>query len=336
MDPFLLQEGTYTVTETTKTGWDENSAVPNNGNTLVCSFAVNYPQDEGKTFGCTFTNTKRGKAKVIKTVKGAAPGGVQSFTFQLRQGASTIADGTILETQTANSGNGGSFTFSTLLVPGNTYQLCEIVMPGWLTTLGNFAPNGVAANPNVDNSILCGNFTVQPGETKAFSIDNSPPPGGRALTIGFWKNWASCTTSSSSKKPVLDQTMAKAEPIGIEVGTYLYLHGSTATPNVAPDCTKAVRLLNKSTVDTSTKEASDPLFNLAAQLIAAELNRAAGAFGCPAVTLAIANANALLSKYKFVGKYPYTGKLSSGDATLANSLAQKLDDYNNDRPSACQ
>src|SRR5207302_11268619 len=99
--------------------------------------------------------------------------------------------------------NGGVINFTTLLVPGSTYQLCEIVMPGWSTNLGTFVPDsfyppdGTVANPNVDNSILCANFTVAAGETKTFNVDNSPPPGGRALTIGFWKNWASCASSST-------------------------------------------------------------------------------------------------------------------------------------------
>ena len=45
----------------------------------------------------------------------------------------------------------------------------------------------------------------------------------------------------------------------------------------APDCLKAVSLLNKSTIDTGKKMASDPAFNLAAQLLAAKLNVVAGA-----------------------------------------------------------
>ena len=50
------------------------------------------------------------------------------------------------------------------------------------------------------------NFTVTAGETKTFTVDNTPPPGGRALTIGFWKNWAS--GSNGKQKPVLDQVLA--------------------------------------------------------------------------------------------------------------------------------
>ncbi len=327
----LLGEGNYTVTETTKTGWDLNSAVPNDGTiTTLCKFTVDLPEDSGKVFTCTFTNTKRGKAKVVKTVQGQPPTGDQSFTFQLRKDASTTQVGTILESQSATAANGGIINFVTLLIPANTYQLCEIVMPGWMTTLGTFVPNsfmppdGVPPNPNVDNSILCVNFTVNPGETKTFTVDNTPPPGGRALTIGFWKNWASCSASKGKQEPVLDETLAAATLPGIQYGSHYLVTG---------DCSTAVHLLNKETC-AGKKMASDPLFNMVAQLIAAELNLVSGAYTCPAVAMNIQAANNLLSKYSFTCN-GYTGKLSAVDATLANNLAKFLDNYNNNRSGVC-
>jgi hypothetical protein len=289
-----------------------------------------------------------GLAKVVKTVNGAAPSGTQAFTFQLRQGASPTQNGTTLETLVANAANGGVLNFGTNLTPGQTYQLCEIVMPGWLTSLGTFVPDsfmppdGVVANPNVDNSILCANFSVGAGETKIFSVDNTPPPGGRALTIGFWKNWASCSSSKGKgQKPVLDQTLAKAEPTGIVVAAtsgsypafgptyYLVLHDTTANPDVASDCIQAVRLLDKSTIGSGKKMASDPAFNLAAQLVAAQLNYTAGAGKTPAATSAINQAVQLLGKYKFDGNKH--DKISAADTTTMNNLAKILDDYNNNR-----
>jgi uncharacterized repeat protein (TIGR01451 family) len=292
-----------------------------------------------------------GLAKVIKTVNGQPLVSGQSFTFQLRQGATTIDDGTILESQNATAANGGVINFATNLVPGQTYQLCEIVMPGWSTTLGTFVPgsfnppDGTVPDPTVDNSILCGNFTVAAGATKVFTIDNSPPPGGRALTIGFWKNWASCAGSKGGQKPILDQTLAKAEPTGIVVSSsdqsnlgypgfsavfYLVLHGSTSTPNSAPSCLAAVRLLNKSTIGNATKKSSDVAFNLAAQLVAAELNYTAGAGKQPIVTTDITRSVRLLGKYQFDGN-THTN-ISAADTATMNCLAGALDDYNNDRP----
>jgi hypothetical protein len=106
-------------------------------------------------------------------------------------------------------------------------------------------------------------------------------------------------------------------------------HGSTTSKNQAPDCLIAVRLLDKSTINTNKKMASDPAFNLAAQLVAAELNYAAGAGKKPAVTTAIQQAVLLLGKYKFNGQTHTT--ISAADATTMNNLAKILDDYNNNR-----
>jgi hypothetical protein len=189
-------------------------------------------------------------------------------------------------------------------------------MPGWMTTLG--PPFYVVYNPSGDNSTVCTDFSVRPGETKSFAIDNKPPPGGLARTIGFWKNWASCASSKGNQKPVLDQTLAAADPGGIAIGI-LTLH--------AGDCLKAIRLLDKSTVDTGKKMASDPAFGLAAQLLAAKLNIVAGAGSCPAAVTAINDAQRLLASIHFNGITH--DKLNAAQATQANSLATTLDRYNN-------
>lgn len=276
----------------------------------------------GDSVTCTFTNTKQGKAKLIKTVDGAVPSGSQAFTFQIRSGATVTQSGTILESGVANAANGGVVDFATELVPGQTYQFCEIIMPGWSSTLGTFVPDsfippdGLAPNPNVDNSIVCVNFTVAAGETKTFTVDNSPPPGGRALTIGFWKNWSSC--SGGKQAPVLDQTLAAMPGGGILFGD-LFIN----------TCLEATRILNKSTVNTGKKMSSDPLYNMAAQLLAAQLNFQAGAGKCGAAITASNQALALLDKYNFNGTSSYTKVLSKADTTLANSLANTLDRYNN-------
>jgi len=290
-----------------------------------------------------------GQAKVVKTFRGGAVTQAQGsgFTFQLRQNASATSEGNTLETQEAYAGH-ATFTFATNLDPSQHYQLCEVVLPGWNTTLGGgtlFVPNSIIPptlpNPNVNNMTVCVDFTPQAGGTTTFTVDNSPPPGGRALTIGFWKNWASCAKSSGSQKPVLDQTLAGAGSTGIVISAqsgsfpafnairYLVLLGSTATPKVAPDCSKAVNLLNKSTVTAGKKMASDPAFNLAAQLLGAELNFVAGAGKTPAAVNAVNQAVVLLGKYQFDGN-GYQGKISAADAATMNSLAQTLDNYNND------
>ncbi len=357
-----LVPGTYTSTE--------NNPAPNFDLTsITCSDAnstgdkttrvATFRLEAGESVKCVFTNTQRGMAQVVKTVSGLPPAGGQSFTFELRQGASTVSDGTVLESK--NTDASGNISFTTKLVAGETYQICEWVFPGWNTNLTGdgplFVPSSIIPpslpNPNVNNLTVCANFTVQPGQTRTFTVNNTPPPGGRALTIGFWKNWASCSNSNGKgQKPMLDLALGIATantpdpPDGLVASAqnpgalwpnyaatwYLVLKGNPASNanNIlpAPDCLKAVNLLNKSTTDGKKKMSSDPLFNMTAQLMAAQLNRFMGAGINGTTIMNIDRAVLLNGKYKFNG-LTYTPKLTSADTNTANCLATQLDNYNN-------
>jgi hypothetical protein len=330
-----LQEGSYTITEASKTGWTQQPGATG------CSFTVSYPADSGKLFTCTITNKSRGHIDVHKTVSGAAPSGTQYFTFTLRQGATPIIGhpGTILETKTANAANSGNISFAYDLVPGTTYQLCEEILAGWQSNLGGvnaFVPeqfllNGTTLNPAVDNSPVCVNFSLTPAETattKTFNVDNTPPPGGRALTIGYWKNHGSCSSSSGKNTRGQLDTVLASFPIAS--GT---THGVFIGELYVDTCAEAVAILDKSTVNTNKKMASDPAYNLAAQLLAYRLNIQAGAGTCANAISAASAAQTLLAKYHFNGTGSYTSganKMSAADQSLANSLANTLDRYNND------
>jgi hypothetical protein len=318
--------GTYYSTENDPTpNFDLQSIVCNDANSTgdVPTRKATFRVEAGETVRCVFTNRQRGLATVVKTLNGSAALGANSFTFQLRSGASVSQAGTIVETLTA-TGNTSTLNFTTKLVPGTTYQLCEQMQPGWLTTLG--PPLYSVFNPSGDNSVVCTDFTVTAGQTKQFNIDNQPPPGGMSLTIGFWKNWASCAGSNGKQKPTLDQTLDNGD---IVLGS-LTLHDSNSDPNIASDCTSAVNLLNKTTIDGKTKKSSDPLFNLVAQLLAADLNQLSGAGLSANAVSAVTQAQALLTKYNFNGN-GYSGKLSAADAALANCLATALDQSNNNK-----
>src|SRR5206468_6704029 len=95
----------------------------------------------------------------------------------------------------------------------------------------------------------------------------------------FWKNWASCVNSQGQQKPVLDQTLASFPGGGVYVGN-LFVN----------TCQSAVKILSKQTAN-GAKAASNPAYNLAAQLLAAELNIKAGAGsnGCVATDMTSAN-----------------------------------------------
>jgi hypothetical protein len=298
-------------------------------------------------------------AQIVKTVSGQPPAAGQSFTFEIRQGASTVADGTVLESKTTDAS--GNLNFTTKLVAGQTYQMCEWVFPGWNTNLAGdgplFVPNSIIPpalpNPNVNNLTVCTDFTVQPGQTRTFTVNNTPPPGGRALTIGFWKNWASCANSNGKgQKPTLDLALGIASatttnpPGGLVASAqnpgalwpnyaatwYLIIKGNPAsTPtNIrpAPDCLIAENLLDKTTSDGKKKMSSDPLFNMTAQLVGAQLNRFMGSGISGTTIINIDRAVLLNGKYKFDG-LTYSPKLTTADANTANCLATQLDNYNN-------
>lgn len=340
-----LVPGSYTVSEQAPgVPWivaiDHTSVTVNAGDTASAALS-------------TVTNTHKGSARVIKTVSAhdgsnpLPPSGTDVYTFTLRTGATNIIGhpGAVLETRYANAGNGGQFAFTPLLVPGDHYQVCEALPDvGWTIEFGasSFVPeqylaDGVTLNPAVVNNVYCTDFVAQAGpDPTVFHVNNKRPPGGAALTIGYWKNWASCTKSATKLKNTLDQTLYLYGSNGLVVSAttggwpvfgatyYLRLYGGN-NPNAATDCTKVVNLLNKSTLNGAKKMASDPAFNLAAQLIGAELNYKAGA--ATTVTTQINSAVQLLGKYHFDGSGHTT--ISAADAGIMNSLANALDHYNN-------
>jgi hypothetical protein len=335
---FVVAPGSYSVTETTSvTGWDfggvaclsagGSSTVPPPSATVALATVT---LAAGDTVTCTYRNTKRASFAIMKTVNGQRVSGAATFDFQIRQTASPTNAGIVLGAGRADAANGGivpitpvSGGTSPLLVPPGVYQLCEYILPGWGNPLGSasFVP-GLALDSSTDNAFQCLDVTVTAGQALVSSLDNRPPPGGQAKTIGFWKNWASCSQSSGKQKPVLDQTLVLM-PSGIPTGKV-----TVAT------CPVAVDLLNKSTigdpikVGDGKKMASDPAFNFAAQYLAFRLNIAAGANGsCVAANEAAPAGQAILLAIRFDGK-THTA-ITKANAAHLNEAAALLDRYNN-------
>jgi hypothetical protein len=328
-----LEEGSYTITEVQKSGWDVDHA--------SCTFTVDYPADFDRVFSCTFKNTKRGEIDLTKTFNDATPTAGQTFTFSLRTGASQGVDGTIVTppgTVTLSQSNSWKYNW-TNLVPG-TYQLCESNVPvGGHSSIENMAgwfSTGVSPS---DNSTVCVPVVVGAGSTVSITVNDTPPPGGDTRTIGYWKNWSSCASSKGKQAWVLDQTMAKG---AITIGN-ITLSSATNANGSAVDCAKAVALLNKSSINNGTKLASDPAYNLAAQLLAAKLNVQAGAKTCTVVSGPsgyITTAQNLLVAVNFTGIFtnknnPGHGAISASQASQMNTLASQLDNYNNNVNSVC-
>jgi hypothetical protein len=329
--------GSYTVTEGATTGWDLTSlvCVDATSNTTINlgtrTASINIAAAE--TVTCTYTNTQRASLTLNKVENGGLPLS-RPWAFELRTGTSTTQAGTLVANGSTNQTT-GVVTFPGTFIPGS-YNLCETGMPAtWTNNFTGYTPLG-ATPEGGDNSTECIDITLVSGANGPGGItgvpnpiDNvlPPPPGGDARTIGYWKNWSSCTGGRQYEKAAALNELNKTLNYYLPTGSALYPIGDiTGTP--ALTCLQAVRLLGKSDMNTGKKYASDPAYNLAAQFIAAKLNLAAGAETCTAVTTAIASAQTLLDAINFTGTGQYKS-MSKANATLANQLAATLDSYNN-------
>jgi uncharacterized repeat protein (TIGR01451 family) len=230
------------------------------------------------------------------------------------------------------------------LQPG-TYRVCELTIPvGWTTTATIDGVAVVLTNPdaasdpnNQDLGNRCYDVPLTYGDSKTLAWTNKPPPGGATRTIGYWKNWSSCTGGGQYTKAV-----ARNEVYATLDGNLPQTIGLLLLPRTTLGCQQAVDILNKTDIN-GTKLASDPAYNLAAQLLAAILNVNASAAICPAATSNISAAKALLGPTNatpagigFTGSGPFAKKMTAAQITQANALATKLDHYNNGLPTGCQ
>jgi hypothetical protein len=261
-----------------------------------------------------------GSLKITKsiTVSGTQPASLSgSFGFHVDCNSGGAYDRTI------NYPVPGTVTISD--IPGGS--ICTVTEP----VLPN-APAGYSWG----NIEISGPASITKGGTVNVTVtnriiqaenDKPQPTGIPAHTIGYWKNWSSCT--GGGQAPVLDQTLA------------LFTPSDSSSPNVGgvwmgrlyvADCRTAVSILNKSDL-SGKKRASDPAYNMAAQLLAAVLNIRVGALSCPMVEAQVKDATDLLAAVAFTG----TGAtaMSATQRSQANTLAEQLDAYNNNNVAVC-
>jgi hypothetical protein len=211
-------------------------------------------------------------------------------------------------------------------------------------------PNYLAWPSIYTNDTRCVDFVVDPGETMVFQIDNSYP-GGEPRTIGFWKNWNRCTGGRQWETAeenggadegwyILDDLLNDpgyhfGDPLNSgnqglqldgDLNNFLLFRNGIGWKGKT-DCQAGVLLLDKSDIVSGKKAASDPAFNLAAQLFAAVLNYSAGAEQCNAATTAMNQGKSLLTDVHFNGTGSYRTK--GATATQMNTVARTLDQYNN-------
>jgi ABC-type sugar transport system substrate-binding protein len=102
---------------------------------------------------------------------------------------------------------------------------------------------------------------------------------------------------------------------------------------VIDTCAEGVAILDTRDLESDKKRANDAAYNLARNLLAAQLNVDAGAAHSADVDEAIAEANALLTAIGFDGTGEFLDPKSKGaEATLrqqALAIAAYLDAYNN-------
>jgi hypothetical protein len=310
--------GVKSVTESATTGWTLQTASCVGATDTDATLAtVTVDVQPGDNVVCTYTNKSRGTVRVVKQINNAPLPAGADFLFELRLGDQHTQSTAPLESGHATGANGGVIDFAFPLVPGTTYAICELLQAGFNPTIIGYGPY----NPADAANYWCWNFsitTTQAANTPSvtFAVENDHPQS-KALTIGYWKNWNGCTKSKGNQADVLGQFLG-----GINLGTY------TFTNSQADEC-KAVQTLSKSTF-SGTKKASDPLFNMAAQLLAAKLNINAQAGVCSALIPALNGAEDLLDKYGWNGN-TYSPSLTAADATLANGYATTLDKYNNNQ-----
>jgi hypothetical protein len=152
------QLGAYTVTETALPDWDLTNLVctgaGGDSSTNLGDRKATLDIDAGETVVCTFTNTKRGEAIVLKTEGDDTPAGEWTFTL----------DG-VEKTTDAN----GRIVWPNL-EPG-TYTLCEVDIPeGWHSSLENEEGAEV-----LENGDICIEITVGVGQRVTISVDNTKP-----------------------------------------------------------------------------------------------------------------------------------------------------------------
>jgi hypothetical protein len=343
----LLPPGTYYSTESDPTpNFDLTSITCDDGLSTgvstgdVTTRKATFRLDPGETVKCTFTNTQRGKVEVLKITNGA-PNPNLDIRFTLyKDGPDSDPDltgtDTELETLSTLGDADGLLQFTTKLVPGTTYTVCENPVPaGWtsLWTIGFSVGGNIVTpyNPNAndpvpsDVGIRCFDFTVTPGQTKSFEVHNDFP-GGDPRTIGYWKNWNRCT--GGGQAAVADKNGGPAAGFFLLENLLPQLIGDFNVVN----CTQGVKILSKQDQAGKSKS-SDAAYELAAQLLAAKLNLAAGAETCAAIQAAVLAGQALLDQINFTGSGDYLGSKVKGaqltQRSQALSLANTLDQYNN-------
>jgi len=273
----------------------------------------------------------------------------EAVTVRLLKLTNGIQDPAHLWTFTLNGG-GVSLTDTTppplvdfgapALRPGS-YTICETnVSAGW-TSFWWMDLNGdsiftdnekilpynpdQSLNPPQDLGNRCFDFTLTAPQLASFQVDNTYP-GGDPRTPGYWKNWNSCTGGGQWLTHFENGNITIDDVLNYPGISWAYLSFPGGYPTAA-GCVDAVSILDTRDIDSGKKMASDAAYNLARNLLAAQLNLGAGACYTQGVLDAVASAQGLLDGLDFDGTGTYLRRGTVYNQAL--SLAGYLDQYNN-------
>ncbi|HUF66495.1 MAG TPA: hypothetical protein VMM17_11035 [Gemmatimonadaceae bacterium] len=149
-------------------------------------------------------------------------------------------------------------------------------------------------------------------------VEVPPDPDSPSWTprgIGYWKNSGKCLKNQSQVARVNDEHQVRMLESQLLGGSAVYPLGSIT----GMTCLEAARILDKSDL-AGAKKANDGAYNLAAHLLAAKLNKAAGAFVPPCAANDMATAQSLLVQLGFTGIGDYLGPATSMQSLRTTAL----------------
>jgi hypothetical protein len=149
--------------------------------------------------------------------------------------------------------------------------------------------------------------------------------GGEPRSAGYWKLWNSCAP---------DNRAETARANGGRAAGWFLLDDLLEDPGIllgelpVENCEQAISLLQRQDLDGAQRD-DDPVYQLAAQLLSAQVNMAAGAEYCPAGDQAVQAGQLLLISLGFNGQRSHVGSLvNNQDTETARVLVEQLGQYN--------
>jgi fimbrial isopeptide formation D2 family protein len=175
-DPYELEPGSYTITETTKDGYDVTVSCTG-GETGTSSVSVDLAADEDVT--CTFANVAQpGSITVIKSLDGDAPAAAWAYTGDL--GSFNLA------------ASGGQTTFSNL--DAGTYDFAETTKDGFQVSVSCDSGESGASSVSVDldpgEAVICtfvnvADTSVTIDKSNDAEVEGDPGTVSRGDTVHF-------------------------------------------------------------------------------------------------------------------------------------------------------